>query len=84
MPIPEVIEQVRQLRTQLVDTDPAVPDAASLVGHLDNVLVEPAHPPRYEGLGDRLRAVSASIESSHPQLAASMNTVINALSAAGV
>jgi CHASE3 domain sensor protein len=80
MPTPEIIERMRQLRSQLADN----PDAAHIATELDTVLVEPAHAPRYEGLRGRLQAASASIESRHPQLAASINTVINALNTAGI
>ena len=84
MPTPEIIERVRQLRAQLAETPPGTPEAEHIASQIDSVLVDPAHTPRYEGLSDRLRSASASIENRHPQLAASMNAVINALSAAGI
>jgi hypothetical protein len=80
MPTPEIIERMRQLRSQLNDH----PDAAHIATDLDTVLAEPAHAPRYEGLRGLLQSASAGIESRHPQLAASINTVINALTAAGL
>jgi hypothetical protein len=84
MPTPEIIESVRQLRTQLAETSPAGPEAEHVARHVDAVLVEPTNAPRYNGLSDRLRSASLSIESRHPQLAASMNAVINTLNAAGL
>lgn len=82
MPTPEIVERMRQLRAQL--TEIQLPEADPVASHIDSVLADPAHAPHYEGLSDRLRSASASIESRHPQLAASMNTVINALTATGL
>jgi translation initiation factor 2B subunit (eIF-2B alpha/beta/delta family) len=84
MPTPELIESVRQLRTRLAETQSAAPEAEHIANQLDSVLTDPAHAPHYEGLSDRLRSASAGIESRHPQLAASMNALINALNAAGI
>ena len=84
MPTPEIIERVRQLRTQLGETQPADPETSQLVHEIDSVLADPAHAPRYDGLGERLRSASTGVEVRHPQLAASVQAVINALSAAGV
>jgi hypothetical protein len=84
MPTPEIIERVRLLRTQLAEAKSTSPEVDPIASQIDAVLVDPAHAPRYAGLRDRLRSASASIESRHPQLAASMNAVINALGAAGV
>ena len=84
MPTPEVIEKVRQLRAQLVEARPEGSEAEHVASHIDSVLADPGDPPSYAGLSERLRSASASIEARHPQLAASMNAVINALSAAGV
>lgn len=84
MPTPDVIEKVRQLRAALSMARPASPEADRITQQLDTVLVEPAHAPRYAGLGERLRSAAAGLEAEHPQLAAAMTTVVNALNAAGV
>jgi hypothetical protein len=84
MPTPDVIEKVRQLRAELATARPASPEAEHLTKQLDTVLVEPDHAPHYAGLGDRLRSAAAGLEAEHPQLAAAMTTVVNALNAAGV
>jgi len=84
MPTPEIIERVRLLRTQLAEAKSTAPEVDPVASHIDSVLADPAHAPHYQGLSERLRAASASIETRHPQLAASMNAVINALGAAGV
>lgn len=84
MPTPEIIENIRRLRTEVAEVEPAAPEVAHIATAIDAVLVEPSHAPHYQGLRDRLRAVSGNIESRHPELAASMNAVMNALSAAGI
>jgi hypothetical protein len=84
MPTPEIIESVRQLRTHLAETHPPDAEAEQIARQIDAALVDPSHAPGYQGLGGRLRQASASFESRHPQLAASMNAVINALNAAGI
>ncbi|HET9623511.1 MAG TPA: DUF4404 family protein [Kofleriaceae bacterium] len=84
MPTPDVIAKVRDLRAELAAARPASPEAARIATQIDTVLAEPAHAPHYEGLGDRLRAEVAGLEGEHPKVAAAMNSVINALLAAGV
>jgi hypothetical protein len=84
MPTPEVIEKVRQLRAELAATGPSGPEADRIAKQIDAVLGEPAHAPHYEGLGDRLRTAVAGLEIDHPQVAAAMTSVLNALNAAGL
>jgi hypothetical protein len=84
MPTPEVIANVRQLRAKLKETPPDTAEAANLARHIDTLLAEPTHAAHYEGLRARLVLASADLERRHPQLAASMNAVINALTTAGV
>lgn len=84
MPTPDVIDKVRQLRAELATAPSASPEAERITQQLDSVLIEPGHAPHYAGLGERLRAAAAGLEAEHPQLAAAMMTVVNALSATGV
>ena len=84
MPSPEVIEKVRQLRAELASARPASPEAERLAQQIDALLADPEQAQHYEGLGERLRSAAAGLEAEHPQLAAAMTTVLNALSAAGV
>jgi hypothetical protein len=84
MPTPDVIEKVRQLRAELATARPSSPEAEHLAKQIDAVLIEPDHAPYYVGLGERLRAAATELEREHPQLAATMTTVLNALNAAGV
>ena len=84
MPTPDIIERMRQLRSELAEAKPAAPEAAHVATALDSVLVDPTQAPRYAGLGARLRSALTALEGSHPQLAASIGAVINALSAAGI
>lgn len=84
MPTPEVLDQVRQLRAQLVAARPDSPEATHLAQQIDALLAEPAHAPHYAGLGERLRAAATSLEAAHPDLAAAMTRVVDALSAAGI
>lgn len=84
MPTPEIIDKVRQLRTELAEAQPDLPQAAHITSAIDSVLNEPAHVPHYVGLRDRLLSATVGIEISHPQLAASFNTVINALNTVGI
>jgi len=84
MPTPDIIEKMRQLRSELAEAEPAAPAAANIATAIDSVLGDPTHAPHYAGLRERLRSAATGMETSHPQLASSINAVINALSAAGI
>jgi hypothetical protein len=83
MPTPEVIEKLRQLRTELATT-PDAPGVQSLREDLDAVLVEPSHAQGYGGLKERLVAAYVGFQQVHPKLAASIEGVTSELTAAGL
>jgi hypothetical protein len=80
MPNSEVVAKVRELRKALAEVQPDSPGVAAVTEQLDRVLVEPAHKPHYTGLRDKLLAV----EVDHPQTTATIQALVQSLSAAGV
>lgn len=87
MPTPTVIEGVKGVHSQLGEVQPTAgggPDVDVLKRQLETVILEPQHKPHYESLGERLRAAYADFSSNHPSLAASMESLANELSKAGL
>jgi hypothetical protein len=87
MPTPAIIDKVRQLQTELGETQPSPaiqPEVEDLKAMVDAVMLDPEHAPHYTSLRDRLRLAEARFETDHPQLAASMQAVMNALNTAGL
>jgi hypothetical protein len=87
MPTPPVIDKVRQLQAQLGETQPnpaTGPELEKLRTAVDNVMLEPDHAPHYASLRERLRGAYAGFEHEHPELASSIQQVVNALTAAGL
>lgn len=87
MPTPSVIEGVKVVHSQLGDAQPTAagsPQVDVLKRQLETVISEPQHKHHYESLGERLRAAYADFSSNHPSLAASMESLANELSKAGL
>lgn len=87
MPTPSVIEGVKVVHSQLDEVKPnasGTPDVDVLKRQLETVILEPHHKQHYASLGNRLRAAYAGFASNHPSLAASMESLANELSKAGL
>ncbi len=87
MPVPGVIEKVRQLHAELGDTQPnpaTQPELDSLKAAVATVMLEPDHAPHYTSLKDRLLFAYVGFEIDHPKLAEAMQQVMVALNAAGL
>ncbi len=88
MPTPEIIEKVRELRQQIAETPDlpshVQPDVSAIEKQIDTILLEPAHVPHYTSLNDRLLFSYVKLEIDHPNLAKAMQSVSNALAAAGL
>lgn len=87
MPTPEIIERVRKLDEELGQTqpDPArAPDVEELRKHTATVLAEPDHAPHYKSLSDKLLFHYIGFRQDHPQLAASMESLVDSLQKAGL
>lgn len=87
MPTPSVIEGVKVVHSQLGEAQPSAtsaPDLEVLKRQLETVMLEPSDAQRYDSLSRRLRAAYAGFLSDHPSLAASMESLANELSKAGL
>lgn len=87
MPTPSVIEGVKVVHSQLGEVRPTAGESSNvdvLQRQLETVILEPEHKHHYESLGERLRAAYADFSSNHPSLAASMESLANELSKAGL
>ncbi len=87
MPTPEIIERVRKLQDELGETqpDPArAPDVDVLKQHVATVLAEPDHTPHYKSLSDKLLFHYIGFQIDHPELAASMESLVDTLAKFGI
>lgn len=87
MPTPSVIEGVKAVHSQLDEVKPSAtitPDVDVLKRQLETVILEPHHKQHYDSLSTRLRAAYVGFSSNHPSLAASMESLANELSKAGL
>lgn len=88
MPTPEIIAKVRELHQQIAETPDlpqhVQPDVSAIQQQIDTILLEPDHVPHYTSLNDRLLYSYVKFEIDHPQLAKAMQSVSNALQAAGL
>jgi Domain of unknown function (DUF4404) len=87
MPTPDVLAKIRQLDTQLGQTQPSpatrpVYDQVRLA--VSTAVAEPDSAAQYSSLRDRLRDAYASFETDHPTVAEAMQGVISSLSNAGI
>ncbi len=83
MPTPEVLRSLRQLQQQLENAR-TFPNYTILKQHVDSALAQPEHVPHYATLRERLVDSSVAAEVKHPELAASIQSVIASLTAAGL
>ncbi len=87
MPTPEIIERVRKLDEDLGQSqpDPAKqPSVDEIRQHTQQVLSEPDHTPHYKSLSDKLLFHYIGFKMDHPQLAASMESLVDSLQKAGI
>lgn len=88
MPTPDIIEKVRQLHREIAETPDlpqhVQPDVSAIQKQIDTIMLEPDHVPHYTTLNDRLLFAYVKLEIDHPNLAKAMQSVSNALAAAGL
>ena len=87
MPTPEIIARVQQLHDELGATqpDPAKqPAIDELKQQLQAVMLEPTARPHYQSLADKLLFHYVGFQIDHPKLAASMESLVDALAKAGL
>jgi hypothetical protein len=87
MPTPDIIERVRKLHDELGETtpDPAnAPAVAELKQQLTTVMLEPTVVPHYKSLGDKLLFHYIGFQIDHPKLAASMESLADSITKAGL
>ncbi len=87
MPTPAIIERMRELHTELGETQPTPATAEELARikqQVDTVMLQPDHAPHYKGLSDRLLFAYVGFQIDHPKLAGLMQGVATSLSNAGI
>ena len=88
MPTLEVIARVRELHSELSETQPDAPhlveEHQELARAVDAVMLDPKQVHLYTSLNDRLLLAYVKFELDHPKLAAAMQNVMSSLAAAGI
>ena len=89
MPTPAIIQRVKQVHDELGEAQPDFSkapdvDVGAIKQQLATVMLQPDHKPHYDKLGDKLLYAYVGFQIDHPKLAASMETLANELSKAGL
>jgi len=89
MPLPAIIERVKQVHDELGEAQPDFTrapdvDVDAIKKQLAAVMLEPDYKPHYKALGDKLLYAYVGFEIDHPELAKSMETLANELAKAGL
>lgn len=88
MPTPAIIERVRELSAQLAETPDAPSELVRELDHvrtaLDVISLDPANAELYTSLRDKLLLAYVGFQIDHPQIAGTMQGLIDSLAAAGL